>query len=72
MVAGLVWAAGTNNAQAWWTYLLNQGAPAASYYLGDKVQYVFNFAVNQDTSPMTVSYGIGTTQNGSGWTWRAA
>lgn len=72
VVAGLVWAAGTNNAQAWWTYLLNQGAPAASYYLGDKVQYVFNFAVNQDTSPMTVSYGIGTTQNGSGWTWRAA
>ena len=46
------------------------GAPAASYYLGDKVQYVFNFAVNQDTSPMTVSYGIGTTQNGSGWTRR--
>ncbi len=63
---------GAGSAQAWWTVLGNRGAPVASYYLGDDLAYVFNFAVNQDTSPMTVSYGVGTTTGGSGWTWRAA
>ena len=62
----------TQNSFAWWTNLANQGTPVYSYYLGDKLAYIFYFSVNQETSPMTVSYGLGTTTNGTGWTWRAA
>ncbi len=60
------------SSSAWWTNLYNTGTPWKTYYLGDYQNDVFEFGVNQETSPMTVSYGIGTTTNGTGWTWRAA
>jgi len=57
---------------AWWTNLYNTGTPWKTYYLGDYQNDVFEFGVNQETTPFTVSYGIGTSTDGSGWTWRAA
>ena len=57
---------------SWSTYLADQGTPIFTYYLGDNLQYIFSFAVNQETSPMTVTYGLGTSTDGTGWTWRAA
>ncbi len=51
--------------------LYNRGTPLYSYYLGDKVQYVYEFALNQDTGAYTVEYGLGQSTGGSGWTWRA-
>ncbi|MDD3688043.1 MAG: hypothetical protein PHE56_14940, partial [Bacteroidales bacterium] len=62
----------TNNSYAWWTKLYNTGTPVYTYYLGDKLAYQFEFAVNQDTGPMTVSYGIGQSTDGTGWNWYAA
>ena len=52
--------------------LYNTGTPVYTYYLGDKLAYQFEFAVNQDTGPMTVSYGIGQSTDGTGWNWYAA
>jgi hypothetical protein len=57
---------------AWWTNLYNTGSPWKTYYLGDYQSDVFEFGVNQETSPMTVTYGIGTSTDGTSWTWRAA
>jgi hypothetical protein len=57
---------------SWWTNLYNTGTPWKTYYLGDKQSDVFEFGVTQDTNDKTANYGIGTTTNGSGWTWRAA
>lgn len=57
---------------AWWTSLYNRGTPVFTYYLGDKLAYQFEFAVNQETSPMTVSYGIGQSTDGSSWNWYSA
>jgi hypothetical protein len=55
-----------------WTYLATQGSPLASYYLGDYMTNDISFAINQDTYGKTIEFGIGTTTNGTGWTWRAA
>jgi hypothetical protein len=52
--------------------LYNRGAPVYSYYLGDNLAYQFEFAVNQDTTGWTVDYGLGSTTDGSGWTWYGA
>ena len=57
---------------AWSTSLYNRGAPIYIYYIGDYIPDVFEFAVNEDTGPMTVSYGIGKSTDGTGWNWRAA
>ncbi len=59
-------------APARWTALYNRGTPVYSYYLGDLLAYQFEFAINTDTTGWTVEYGLGTTGNGSGWTWRNA
>ncbi len=67
-------ASGTTSASGcplYWTSLYNRGAPVASYVLGDYLAYVFEFAVNQDTTGWTVDWGIGSTTGGSGWTWRS-
>ena len=55
-----------------WTALYNRGTPVWTYYVGDSLAYVYEFAINADTTGWTVEYGLGTTQNGSGWTWRNA
>ena len=55
-----------------WTALLDRGAPRASYFLGDYLATNFEFAVGTDTNGWTADYGLGTTPNGSGWTWAAA
>ena len=67
-------ASGTTSASgcpSYWTSLYNRGAPVASYVLGDYLAYVFEFAINQDTTGWTVDWGIGSTTGGSGWTWRS-
>ncbi len=55
-----------------WTALYNRGTPVYTYYLGDSLAYVYEFAINVDTAGMTVEYGLGKTAGGSGWTWRSA
>jgi hypothetical protein len=55
-----------------WTNLYNTGTPWKTVYLGDKLSDIFEFAINQNTSDWTVNYGIGTSIDGTGWTWRAA
>ncbi len=57
-----------------WTamHVDNRGTPVASYYVGDMVLYLFKFALNTDTRPFTVSYGLGKTTDGSSWSWYAA
>ena len=55
-----------------WTALYNRGAPIASYYLGDLLPYVFEFAINTDTTAWTIDYGVGQSTVGTGWTWRSA
>jgi len=73
VVAALaLWAAAAGPARAWWTYLEDRGTPLNSYYLGDKLTNIFDFAVNQDTTGWTIDYGLGTTTGGSGWQWRSA
>lgn len=62
----------TQETYAWWTSLYDRGTPMYTYYLGDALLYQFEFAVNQETSPMTVSYGLGKTTDGTGWNWFAA
>lgn len=62
----------TNKTYAWWTNLDNLGAPTSSYYLGDTLDYIFYFKVNQNTSNMTVSYGLGLEDNGTNWNWYEA
>ena len=57
---------------SYWHALYNRGAPIWTNYLGDKLAYIFEFAVSQDTSGWTVEYGLGTTTSGSGWTWKGA
>lgn len=57
---------------AWTTVLYNRGTPWQTYYLGDYQNHIFYFAVNEDTYQMTVTYGIGQSTNGTGWTWRNA
>ncbi|MBP9572574.1 MAG: hypothetical protein KBF08_05885, partial [Kiritimatiellae bacterium] len=52
--------------------LYNRGTPVYTYYLGDKLQYQFEFALNQDTTGYTVEYGLGRNTTGTGWTWRDA
>lgn len=62
----------TQNSFAWWTSLYNRGTPVYTYYLGDVLLYQFEFAVNQETSPMTISSGLGKTTDGTDWTWNDA
>jgi hypothetical protein len=62
----------TNKSYGWSTALYNRGTPTYTYFLGDKLAYQFEFAVNQETSPMTVSYGIGQSTDGSSWNWYSA
>ena len=50
----------------------NRGTPVASYYVGDLVPYLFKFALNTETSPFTVSYGLGKTTDGVSWSWYGA
>jgi hypothetical protein len=60
-------------ALAWWTYLQDRGTPWKSYYLGDKLTDQFMFAINQDTyTSYAITYGLGTTTDGTNWTWRSA
>ena len=58
--------------KAWWTALYDRGTPWRTYYLGDILDENFKFAVNQETSPMTVSSGMGFQADGSDWTWNDA
>lgn len=62
----------SQNSYGWTTVLYNRGTPWQTYYLGDFQNHVFYFGVNEDTYPMTVTYGIGQSTNGTGWTWRSA
>lgn len=55
---------------AYWTNLQNTGTPTATYYLGDKLQYVFYFDINNDTYGWpNPQYGIGKTTDGTDWIW---
>lgn len=56
----------------YWHALYNMGGPIWTNYLGDKLAYKFEFAVNQDTTGWGVDYGIGKTTDGSGWSWYGA
>ncbi len=56
-----------------WTFLQESGAPQATYTEGDFMTTDISFALNQDTGPYTVEFGIGPANNdGTGWTWYAA
>jgi endonuclease/exonuclease/phosphatase family metal-dependent hydrolase len=55
-----------------WTALYNRGTPVTSYYVGDSLAYIFEFAVNTPTDNWTIDYGVGTTMDGSGWEWNSA
>lgn len=57
---------------SFWHTLDDRGAPIYTYYVGDNLAYQFEFAVNQDTSGWTVDYGLGSTTDGSGWSWYGA
>ena len=54
-----------------WTYLVHQGTPVYTYYLGDNLLYQFQFAINTDTTGWTVEYGLGKPTGGAGWTWNS-
>ena len=56
---------------SYWHALYNTGTPVYSYYLGDKLQYIYEYGINTGTSGWTVEYGLGQSTGGSGWTWRA-
>jgi hypothetical protein len=63
----------STNAFGWWTSLYNRGTPWKTYFLGDKLTDIFEFAVNQDTYyGFTVQYGLGKSTDGTGWIWRDA
>ncbi len=70
-LVALIWVQGlfAQKAEAHWTSLYNRGTPVHTYYLGDKLAYIFEFAINTDTTGWTVDYGVGTTTDGSGWSW---
>ena len=70
--AGASGTTSASGAPTQWTALYNLGAPVFTYYLGDSLAYIYEFAINVDTTGWTVEYGLGKTQNGSGWTWRNA
>ena len=55
-----------------WTALYNRGQPVATYSVGDRLDYPFEFAINLDTSGWLAEYGLGKTQDGTDWTWRSA
>lgn len=55
-----------------WTFLENQGAPMATYYVGDMLAYEFYFQINNKSDNLNGDAGIGTSTDGSGWTWFAA
>ena len=69
-VAAGLWAGEAKGAD--WTFLENQGAPAASYFVGDWLAYQFFFQINNQAGNLYGDAGIGTTTDGSGWTWFAA
>lgn len=55
-----------------WHALYNQGNPLATYFLGDSLTGKYEFALARDTTGWTVEYGVGTSQDGTSWTWRSA
>lgn len=57
---------------SYWHALYDMGGPIWTNYPGDSLTYTFEFAINVDTTGWDVDYGIGTTTDGSGWTWRDA
>ena len=57
---------------SFWHALYDRGAPLVTYYVGDSMGTNYEFAINQDTGGWTVEYGIGTSTDGSSWTWETA
>lgn len=55
-----------------WTALYNRGQPAATFVVGDVLDYPFEFAIDMDTSGWGAEYGLGTTTDGSDWSWYGA
>ncbi len=55
-----------------WTALYDRGRPLATGFLGDYLSTNFEFAVGTATNGWTAQYGLGLSQDGSGWTWTAA
>jgi PKD domain len=54
------------------TALYDRGQPLQTCVVGDVLGDTFEFAVNTDTTGWGAEYGLGTTTDGTDWTWREA